>query len=179
MAVEHHCAAPTRGAVTSASTLVSAAAASTFQAVAAARGSTCTPAALSTESAMSIKLTTQWEFYEYSNYGSSHPDNVHRKLDLTLPEKAVGPTPPAEMDAIDRRNGLWGHALSCEPPYGPMETTVRLKQAVTGKIGQDAERGEAAVRGVSKMKSAMYSGSMRNSSFSERSAELAKLHGPS
>ena len=62
--------------------------------------------------------------------------------------------------------GAWGHKLCCERAYGPNETTTRIKDNVTNKVGQSWSKAIAVEKGISTMCSAMYSGSQVERSFS-------------
>ena len=63
-------------------------------------------------------------------------------------------------------SGAWGHTLCCERAYGPSETTTRIKDNVTTKIGSNWNKTIAVEKGTSTMCSAMYSGSLLERSFS-------------
>jgi len=116
---------------------------------------------------MSIKLTTQMGWMHYSSYSAYHPDNLARKADLKLPDPILGPPPIAEITPMDKKvNGAWGHTLCCERAYGPCETTTRIKDNVTNKVGSNWSKTIAVEKGISTMCSAMYSGSQIERSFS-------------
>ena len=116
---------------------------------------------------MSIKLTTQMDWISYSNYSKNHPDNLERNTDNGLPSNVVGPPPIAQITDVDKRvQGAWGHTLCCERAYGPCETTTRIKDNVTNKVGSNWNKTIAVEKGLSTMCSAMYSGSQLERSFS-------------
>ena len=76
------------------------------------------------------------DWIHYATFSKYHPDNIAREPDLSLPEPAVGPEPHAKLTELDKKKGMWGHQLCCEKPFGPSETTVRIKDGVTPKVGQ-------------------------------------------
>ena len=116
---------------------------------------------------MSIKLTTQMDWMKFSSYSKYHPDNMARTSDLKLPDPIVGPPPVAEITELDQKtSGAWGHTLCCERAYGPCETTTRIKDNVTNKVGTNWSKTIAVEKGTSTMCSAMYSGSVVERSFS-------------
>lgn len=116
---------------------------------------------------MSIKLTTQMDWKSYSNYSKNHPDSQHRVADTKLPDPIVGPPPVAQINEVDKKTqGAWGHTLCCERAYGPNETTTRIKDNVTNKVGSNWNKTIAVEKGISTMCSAMYSGSQVERSFS-------------
>ena len=118
---------------------------------------------------MSIKLTTQmdWIYKGYGSYSKYHPDNLTRPPKEELPDPVLGPGPVAEITELDKKmSGAWGHKLCCEAPYGPNETTTRIKGNVCNKVGTNWDRTITIERGTSTMCSAMYGGSLLERSFS-------------
>mmetsp|Transcript_45220 Transcript_45220/g.118694 ORF Transcript_45220/g.118694 Transcript_45220/m.118694 type:complete len:126 (+) Transcript_45220:55-432(+) len=116
---------------------------------------------------MSLKMTTQMEWQTYARYSKYHPDNLY-KLPPLLPEPVKGPPPLTQLTEVDKRvHKAWGHTLCCEQSYGKTETTTRIKENVTPKVGQDWHKVIAFERGNANSKSAMYSGSMIEMSFNE------------
>ena len=103
----------------------------------------------------------------YSTYSRYHPDNLQRVGDYSLPEPVKGPAAPAKIEEVDMKTkGAWGHRLCCERPYGPNETTTRIKDNVTTKVGSSWNKTITVERGTSTMCSAMYGGSLVERSFS-------------
>jgi len=116
---------------------------------------------------MSLKMTVQMEHSWRANYSRYHPDNLN-KLPPTLPEPVKGPPPLAGFSQIEKDvYGAWGHSLCCESANGKNETTVRIKQDVTPKVGQDWRKVAAFEKAKSISMSAMYGGSLREMSFEE------------
>ena len=116
---------------------------------------------------MSIKMTTQMDWAHHSSYSKHHPDNMQREADNKLPEPVLGPPPVTSISEMDKKiNRAWGHTLCCERAYGPCETTTRIKDNVTNKVGSNWNKTIAVEKGLSTMCSAMYSGSQLERSFS-------------
>lgn len=116
---------------------------------------------------MSLKMTVQMDWMHHSSYSRFHPDNLH-KLPPQLPGPVKGPPPVVQLDEIDKRvKGAWGHRLCCERPYAPTETTTRIKDSVTAKIGSSWATTIAFEKGNSISQSAMYGGSAREPTFEE------------
>jgi len=63
--------------------------------------------------------------------------------------------------------------MCCERPYGPCETTTRIKDNVTAKVGGSWLRTEQFEKGNSVSNSAMYGGSYIEPSFEQ----LVELRG--
>jgi len=99
-----------------------------------------------------------------------HPDNMARQPDLTLPEQPKGPEPMAKITELDKQKGMWGHQLCCEKAFGPGETTLRIKDQVTAKVG--GKWNTQFESGGSNMKSGVYGGTLRVVSMEEQ-VELA------
>ena len=96
-----------------------------------------------------------------------HPDNLKRPEKEGLPKPVTGPGPIDEITQLDQRmSGAWGHKLCCEAPFGPNETTTRIKGHITNKVGSSWDRTITVERGTSTMCSAMYGGSLVERSFS-------------
>ena len=96
-----------------------------------------------------------------------HPDNLKRPEKEGLPKPVTGPAPIDEITQLDQRmTGAWGHKLCCEAPFGPNETTTRIKGHITNKVGSSWDRTITVERGTSTMCSAMYGGSLLERSFS-------------
>ena len=111
---------------------------------------------------MSIKLTTQMDWIKkgYAYYSKYHPDNSNRPSLDDLPDPVAGPAPVVSITELDKKlHGAWGHKLSCERPYGPCETTTRIKGDVTTKVGSNWSKTIMCEKGNSTMCSAMYGGS--------------------
>ena len=118
---------------------------------------------------MSIKMTTQmsWMQKGYGSYSKYHPDNMAPREELRLPDPIMAPSPVAQITEVDEKiSGAWGHTLCCERAYGPCETTTRIKDSVTNKVGSTWSKTIAVEKGISTMCSAMYSGSNLERSFS-------------
>ena len=56
-----------------------------------------------------------------------HPDNMAKVPDLSLPEPVKGPEPLCKATATDVAKGLWGHALVAEIPYGPLDSSLKVR----------------------------------------------------
>ena len=56
-----------------------------------------------------------------------HPDNMAKVPDLSLPEPVKGPEPLCKATATDVAKGLWGHALQAEIPYGPLDSSLKVR----------------------------------------------------
>ena len=117
---------------------------------------------------MSLRMTVQMDWLQHATYSRYHPDNLH-KLIAPLPEPVTKAAPITKLTEIDKKvYKAWGHTLCAEKPYGPVETTVRIKDGVTPKIGStwratiDFER-KAAISNT-----AMYGTSWREPSFEEQ-----------
>ena len=99
------------------------------------------------------------DWIDRASYSRYHPDNLH-KLPHKLPEPVKAPAPVNELTPIDKTlKGAWGHKLCCERPYGPTETTTRIKDNVTPKVGSSWIATIAFETGYSTSQSAMYGGS--------------------
>ena len=63
------------------------------------------PPPLSTHSQiMSLKMTEQMAYEHLARYGPYHPDNLNRKVDLSLPKPVESPAPPALMPGMSNCN---------------------------------------------------------------------------
>ena len=83
-----------------------------------------------------------------------------------------GPAAITQISDIDKKiYGAWGHELCCEKAYGPCETTTRIKDNVTTKVGSNWSKTVMVERGISTMCSAMYAGSMVERSCSHMANE--------
>ena len=112
-------------------------------------------------------MTGQNDWLHHATYSAYHPDNVHKPV-AQLPVPVKAPPPVVFLDDIDKRvRGGWGHTLCCERPYGPTETTTRIKDSVTAKVGGSWRTTIAFEKGASTSNSAMYGGSYREPSFEE------------
>ena len=60
-----------------------------------------------------------------------HPDNMAKVPDLSLPEPVKGPEPLCKATATDVAKGLWGHALVAEIPYGPLDSSLKVRMSQT------------------------------------------------
>lgn len=117
---------------------------------------------------MSIKLTTQMDWMNYSSYSKYHPDNMDKKPYLSLPQPLTAPAPVSELTELDKKmTGAWGSKLCCERPYGKNETRTWIKDGVTPKIGSSWGATLHAQYGKSRMQSAMYSSSLKEPSFKD------------
>ena len=117
---------------------------------------------------MSIKLTTQMDWVHYASFSRYHPDNLERTSDLALPKPVVGPPPVTELTEVDKKlNGAWGHKLCCERAYAQNETTTRIKDSVSPKVGSNWLKTIHIEKSNSAMCSAMYGGSLVEPTFSE------------
>ena len=117
---------------------------------------------------MSLKLTTQYEWRKHSNYSGNHPDNLHRKVDVSLPDAVKGPPPVAEITELDKKmKGAWGSKLVCERPYGKNETRSWIKDAVSPKVGRSWGATVHTEQAKSQMNSAMFAGSLIDPSFKD------------
>ena len=129
------------------------------------------PSPLSTHSqTMSLKMTEQMAYEHLARYGPYHPDNLNRKVDLSLPKPVESPAPPAQFTKNERAQGMWGHRLMAEMPYGTQETTTRIKAYISPKVGMKGGWNTQAERGVSTMKSGIYATSYRIPTFTQQSA---------
>jgi len=117
---------------------------------------------------MSIKLTTQMDWKHHASYSKHHPDNMNRSNNVeALPTACQGPPPLASFNEVEKKvDGRWGHRLACERAYGPCETTTRIKDNVTNKVGSSWDRTITVERGQSTLCSSMYGGSLIERSFS-------------
>ena len=107
------------------------------------------------------------DWLKHATYSTYHPDNL-LKQDNSLPDQVKGPAPLAPITEIDRKvKGAWGHRLCGERPYGPSETTTRIKDNVTPKIGSTWIATMHFERGYSTSQSAMYGGSYIEPSFEQ------------
>lgn len=107
------------------------------------------------------------DWQHHATYSRYHPDNLNKQI-APLPEPVKGPRPVAQLTEIDRKVfGGWGHRLCCERPYGPSETTTRIKEAVTAKVGSNWRSTLHAEKGVSISQSAIYGGSFIEPSFEQ------------
>ena len=99
------------------------------------------------------------DWQHHASFSRFHPDNLN-KLPLGLPEAVKGPAPTAKFSEIDKKvYGAWGHTLSCEKAYGPMETTTRIKETITPKVGGSWRTTEQFEKGTSISQSSVYGGS--------------------
>ena len=121
---------------------------------------------------MSLKMTEQMAYEHLARYGPYHPDNLNRKVDLSLPKPVESPAPPAQFTKNERAQGMWGHRLMAEMPYGTQETTTRIKAYISPKVGMKGGWNTQAERGVSTMKSGIYATSYRIPTFTQQSAFL-------
>ena len=116
---------------------------------------------------MSLKMTEQMAYEHLARYGPYHPDNLNRKVDLSLPKPVESPAPPAQFTKNERAQGMWGHRLMAEMPYGTQETTTRIKDSVTPKVGSTWVSTVFFEKGRSTSQSAMYGGSYVEPSFEQ------------
>ena len=109
---------------------------------------------------MSIALGRTMAYRGYTLYSHYHPDNLKPREQAPLPEPVKGPAPLASFSEIDVKvDGAWGHRLTCEKPFGPSETTTRIKATVDPKVGSSWAKTITVERGDSTSNSAMYGGS--------------------
>lgn len=114
------------------------------------------------------------DWLHHATYSRFHPDNLH-KLQHPIPVPVKAPPPVTGLTEIDKSvRGAWGHKLCCERPYGPSETTTRIKDQVTAKVGGTWTATTNIEKGYSTSQSAMYGGSYREPSFEELVALKAK-----
>ena len=74
--------------------------------------------------------SVQMDWIKNASYSRFHPDNLN-KLPHALPDPVKGPPPVVSLSQVDRTlRGAWGHRMCCERPYGPCETTTRIKDNV-------------------------------------------------
>lgn len=97
-------------------------------------------------------------YSSYTSLSKYHPDNMVRPEMDPLPTPVKGPPPVVSFSESDR--GAWGHRLCCERPYGPGETTTRIKVGVHSKIGSSWSKTIAVEQGIPSICSAMYGGSL-------------------
>ena len=103
---------------------------------------------------MSIKMTTQMDWIRkgHASYSKYHPDNFARPDRDGLPSPVKGPAAITQISDIDKKiYGAWGHELCCEKAYGPCETTTRIKDNVTTKVGSNWSKTVMVERGISTM----------------------------
>jgi len=107
------------------------------------------------------------DWIKHASYSRYHPDNLH-KLPHALPEPVKAPPPVTQLSEVDKKvfKG-WGHKLCCERPYGPVETTTRIKDNVTAKVGNTWRTTMHFEKGYSTSNSAMYGGSYIEPSFEQ------------
>ena len=111
---------------------------------------------------MSIALGRTMSYTPYTLYSKMHPDNLKPRVPEPLPDPVQGPPPIEAFNEFDVKvNGAWGHKLTCEKPFGPSETTTRIKVGVAPKIGNSWARTVMVEQGESVSCSAMYGGSQR------------------
>jgi hypothetical protein len=79
-----------------------------------------------------LRRSGQMDWLHYAKYSRFHPDNLN-KLPLTLPERVKAPPPLVELSETDKQLGYWGNRLCCEKAFGPVETTVRMKDQVRAR----------------------------------------------
>ena len=107
------------------------------------------------------------DWIKHATFSLYHPDNLH-KQPANLPKPVKGPAPVVILTDIDKKiRGAWGHTLTCEKAYGPCETTTRIKETITPKVGSSWRNTMFFERGSSTSQSAMYGGSYREPSFEE------------
>merc|ERR1719263_513626 len=107
----------------------------------------------------------------YARFSKYHPDNMAKVPDLSLPEPVKGPEPLCKATAVDAAKGLWGHALQAEIPYGPLDSSLKIRtNTITAKIGQ--QWNVQFEQNGSRMKSGVYAGSHKQLTSQER-VELA------
>ena len=116
---------------------------------------------------MSLRMTVQMDWLHHATYSTYHPDNLNKQPNK-LPDPVKGPAPLCPLTKYDRTvlNG-WGHRLCSEKAFGPSETTTRIKENVTPKVGSTWRATMHIERGFSTSQSAMYGGSFREPSFEE------------
>lgn len=109
----------------------------------------------------------QMDWLHHATYSRFHPDNLH-KLQDPLPSAVAGPPPTTALTEVDKKVfKAWGHKQCCEKPFGPCETSTRIKDNVTSKVGADWRVSLHFERGASISNSAMYGGSYREPTFEE------------
>jgi hypothetical protein len=107
------------------------------------------------------------DWLHHATYSRYHPDNLN-KLPSTLPQPVKAPPPVVSLTEIDKTvRGAWGSRLCCERPYGPTDTTTRIKETVTAKVGSSWRATIHCEQSSSQCQSAMYGGSFREPSFEE------------
>lgn len=107
------------------------------------------------------------DWLHHATYSAYHPDNLN-KQEHKLPEQVKGPAPVTQLTEIDKKvNKAWGHRLCCERPYGPVETSTRIKDNVTAKVGSTWRSTIHIERSFSTSQSAMYGGSFTEPSFEQ------------
>jgi len=112
-------------------------------------------------------VTVQMDWLHHATYSRYHPDNL-KKVIAPLPDPVKAPPPVVQLSEIDKKvYGGWGHRLCCERPYGPVETTLRIKDSVTAKVGSTWRSTVHAERGTSISQSAIYGGSFIEPSFEQ------------
>jgi len=122
-------------------------------------------------------MTTQNDWAHLAHYSKYHPDNTHRAMTTPLHEPVKGPPPAAEFDYYEKTvKKAWGHTLAAERPYGKNETTTRIKDHVTPKVGSTWAATVHAEKGKSVSYSAMYGGSLLEPTF-EQLVELKNKKG--
>ena len=119
------------------------------------------------------------EYRKYTLYSHYHPDNLKPRVEAPLPEPVKGPAPLAQFNEIDVKvDGAWGHRLTCEKPFGPCETTTRIKATVVPKVGGSWAKTITIERGESTSNSAMYGGSYVQMTCCQ-AANMVSYHAPS
>ena len=104
----------------------------------------------------------QMDWLHHATYSRFHPDNLHKPQNQ-LPESVKAPPAVVSFTKNDKLvRKAWGHTNCCERPYGPSETTTRIKDAVTAKIGSTWIATQHFEKGDSTSQSAMYGGSCKH-----------------
>ena len=110
---------------------------------------------------MSLALGRTMKYTPYTKYSKNHPDNLAPRVLDPLPDPVAGPPPLESFNEMDIKvSGAWGHALVCEKPFGPVDTSPRIKATVSPKVGSTWNKSITVEQGISTSCTAMYGGSL-------------------
>ena len=113
---------------------------------------------------MSLALGRTSNYTKFTLYSKLHPDNLNPRETIPLPVPVRGPAAIGSFTPFEKAvnpQSAWGHKLTAESPFGPMETRTRLKVDVAPKIGAGGgwQKTVMTEKAQSTMCSAMYAGS--------------------
>ena len=113
---------------------------------------------------MSLALGRTSNYTKFTLYSKLHPDNLNPRETVPLPVPVRGPAAIGSFTPFEKAvypQSAWGHKLTAESPFGPMETRTRLKVDVAPKVGAGGgwQKTVMTEKAQSTMCSAMYAGS--------------------